>query len=171
MEKEKRVFDVPKLVLFLIEVFIFILAILFFYYSAKGRDYTGVYNQEVQQETVKSLIIALQLYNVHEIPFTNITPKMQLYIKENYSTNSYSFVSPYFVEIVNGDIVIKNGETSDSDIIITTTEDEVLRIASNSSYVYDSLASNRTIVQKSTSDFILFAKGYSTIFWKENISA
>lgn len=171
MEKEKRVVDFPKIILLSLEIVVSILAILFFYYSAKGKDYTGVYNEKVQQQTVESLIIALKLYNVHEIPYTEITPKIQLYIKENYSTGSYSVVSPYYVEVIKGDLIIKNGETSDRDIIVRTSEDEVLKIASNRTYIYDSLSSGRTTVQKSTSDFILFVKGYSTLFWNNNATS
>lgn len=142
-----------------------ILVILFFYFSTNSRDYTSVYNEKIQTATVESIIIALKLYNVHEIPYTKITPKIQIYIEEN-----NLFVNSYYVEIIDGNINIKNGETKDEDIIIRTTKEEVLKIASDNTYITESLFSKRTTVEKATSDFILFTKGYSTLFWKNDIT-
>lgn len=162
MEKEKKELDVPKIVLYILELIVLILAISFIYFSTHSKDYSGIYSEYAQKETVESLVIALKLYNVHEIPYLGITPKMQIYVKED----AY-FVDAYYLEVVKGNIIIKNGETDEKDIIIRTTKEEMLKIINNSSYMKESLNSGRTVVEKVASDFLLFTKGYPDIFIKK----
>lgn len=160
IEKEHKILDLPKILLYILELFALILALSFLYFSVKGNnDYTGVYSEHAQKEVIKSLVTSLKLYNVHEIPYTGITPKIQIYITEN-----THFVNSYYLEIARGSVIIRNGETNDKDIIIKTTEEEVLKTVNNTNYMKESLSSGRTIVEKATSDFVLFTKGYPDIF-------
>lgn len=162
-EKEKNVLDLPKIFIYLLESIALILAVSFIYFSINGPDYTNVYSEKMQTEIVDSLVVALKLYNLHEIPYTAIIPRIQIYIKEN----TY-FINAYYIEVSKGEMNIKNGETGDKDIIIRTTKEEVLKIVQDNTYIKESLAANRTTVQKATSDFILFTKGYSNLFWRND---
>ena len=158
MEKQKRVLDLPKIILYSLELIVIILAASFFYFSAHGKDYTNLYSTDVQRETIESLIVALKLYNVHEIPYTSITPKMQIYIKED-----LYYVNSYYIEIVKGEIIVHDGETDEEDIIIRTTKEEVLKIIENKDYARESLASGGIIIEKVAGKFVLFSKGYTTL--------
>jgi len=160
IEKEEKILDLPKILLYSLELFALILAISFLYLSVNSnQDYSGVYSEHAQKEVIKSLVTSLKLYTVHEIPYTGIIPKIQIYITEN-----THFVNSYYLEITRGDVIIRNGETNEKDIIIRTTEEEVLKIVDNGDYMKESLSSGKTIVEKATSDFVLFTKGYPDIF-------
>jgi hypothetical protein len=157
--KEKRVWDFPRILLYMIEIFVIILLISFIYFSrSENNGYTGIYSEHVQKEMIKSLITSLKLYNVHEVPYLGITPKIQIYIEEE------SFVNAYYLEIKEGNVMIKDGETDDEDIIIRTTEEEVLKVINDSNYMAESLDSGKTTVEKISSDLELFTKGYPDIF-------
>ncbi len=160
--KEKKVWDVPKILLYLIEIFVVILLVSFIYFSRNGNnDYTGVYSEHAQKGVIKSLITSLKLYSVHEIPYLGTTPKIQIYIKDN-----ESFVNAYYLEIIKGDVMIKDGETAEKDIIIRTTEEEIQKVINDNNYMEESLSSGKTTVEKATSDLELFTKGYPDIFIK-----
>ncbi len=162
MEKEKRVLDFPRILLYLLEIVVLYFVVSFFYFSMnKNSDYTGVYSEHAQKVMVEALVTSLKLYNVHSIPYLGTTPKIQLYIKEN-----SLFVNSYYLEIIHGEVIIKDGETEDKDIIIRTTEEEVNKIINDSSYMEESINSGRTVVEKATSDVVLFTKGYPDIFLK-----
>jgi len=159
-EKEDKILDVPRIILDCLIIFVLIFVASFVYLSVKGNDnYTGIYSESVQKEVIKSLVTTLGLYNVHAIPYLGTTPKIQLYIKE-----STYFVESYYFEISNGEVMIKDGETSERDITIRTTEAEALRMANDTNYTRESWISGRTTVEKATSDFVLFTKGYPDIF-------
>jgi hypothetical protein len=162
IKKKKGVLDFPRILLYLLAIFALVFVLSFLYFSTRGnKDYTGVYSENAQKEVVESLITSLKLYNVHEIPYFGITPKMQIYITEN-----TFFVNAYYIEIVKGEVIIKDGEANETDIIIRTTEEEVMKVINDSNYMKESLSSGRTTVEKATSDFVLFTKGYPDIFIK-----
>ncbi len=161
--KEKKEFDLPKILLSILELIVLILIISFIYLSANGnKNYNGIYSEHAQKEVIKSLVTALKLYNVHEIPYLGITPKIQIYIREN-----LHFIESYYLEIVKGNVIIKDGETNEEDIIIRTTEEEILKIVNDTNYMKESLSTGKTTVEKVASDFILFTKGYPDIFIKK----
>lgn len=155
MEKEKKELDVPKILIYVLEAAVLIMALLYAYESLYGSDYTGVYSEHLQRETIKSLITGLQLQKVHEVPFSDITPKMQIYITED-----VYFINAYYIEISKGNVIISDGETETKDIIIRTSEEEVLKMIEHPSYAKESLASGGTTIEKVSEDFVLFSKGY-----------
>ncbi len=158
--KEKKELDVPKILLYILELIVLILIISFIYLSVNGnKDYAGIYSEHAQKQVVESLVTSLKLYQVHEIPYLRITPKIQIYVRED-----VYFVNAYYLEIIKGEVVIKDGETNEKDIIIRTTKEEILKIVNDSNYIKESLSSGRTVVEKATSDFVLFTKGYPDIF-------
>jgi hypothetical protein len=161
-EKEKKIADFPRILLYIVEAIVLLLVLSFVYFSSQeNKDYAGVYSEHAQKQVVEALVTSLKLYNVHEVPYLGITPKIQIYIKEN-----TLFVNAYYLEIVKGKVMIKDGEAEEKDIIIRTTEAEVSRIINDSSYMQESLNSGRTTVEKATSEFVLFTKGYPDIFLK-----
>jgi hypothetical protein len=162
IKKEKKVLDLPKILLYSLEIFVVILLISFIYFSRNGNDdYTGVYSEHAQKELVKALVTSLKLYDVHEIPYLGTTPKIQIYIGEE-----TSFVNVYYLEIIKGNVMINDGETAEKDIIIRTTEEEMQKVINDNSYMEESLNSGKTVVEKVASDLELFTKGYPDIFIK-----
>jgi hypothetical protein len=156
MEKEKRELDVPKIILLILEIFALALAASFIFFSINGKDYSSLYNQSIEGETIDSLIIALRLYNLHDIPYTTITPKIQLYIEEN-----QYYISAYYFEIVKGALIITDGETKTKDVTLTIKREEITKIIENPKYIKDSVAAGKTKIEKIEGDFVLFTKGYS----------
>ena len=159
-KKEHKTLDFPKIVLYILILFVLILLISFIFPSVNdNKDYIGVYSEHAQKEVIEALVTSLKLYQVHEIPYLGITPKIQIYIRED-----LYFVNSYYLEIMKGKVMIKDGETAEKDIMIRTTKEEVEKIINDNNYIKDSLSSGRTIVEKATSDFVLFTKGYPDIF-------
>lgn len=174
MEKEKKVLDVPLIVISVFGIVTLILVISFIYFSINGPNYTENYREKSggiknitefkiinnanlsnsQEEMVRYISIVLKLYNLHEIPYTTITPKIQVYINED----------SYFVEIVKGDIIINKGETSEKDIKIKTTLDEMIKMKENENYAKESISSGKTTIEKIANDFTLFSKGYLNLY-------
>lgn len=159
--EEKKEIDVPKILLYSLELIAFVLTFFYFYSSRDQPQPVGIYSENAQKETIKSLMNALKLENVHDIPIVGLTPRIQIYIKEdNY------FVNAYYLEITKGNIMINDGISNQTDIIIRTTKEEVLKTINNTNYMKESLSSGRTTVIKSASNFVLFTEGYPDIFLK-----
>ncbi|MEK6913856.1 MAG: hypothetical protein AABW47_04275 [Nanoarchaeota archaeon] len=210
MDKEKRVMNVPAMVLLTIGGIVLILIFSFFYLSVNGKNYTSIYTQKlqsgeiknpitefqlifskssseeiptgsqvitiptedgekriiiqadlgnldvssIQKELVNYLSIVLKLYNLHEIPFTSITPKVQVEIDENI----------YYAEISKGNIIIKEGKAEKPDITIKTTNEEVFKIIENKDYAQESIASGNTNIEVTKDYFVLFSKGYLKLY-------
>ena len=210
MDKEKRVMNVPAMVLLTIGGIVLILIFSFFYLSVNGKNYTSIYTQKlqsgeiknpitefqlmfsessseeipagsqvitlptedgekriiiqadlgdfdvssIQKELVNYLSIVLKLYNLHEIPFTSITPKVQVEIDENI----------YYAEISEGNIIIKEGKAENPEITIKTTNEEVFKIIENKDYAQESIASGNTNIEVTKDYFVLFSKGYLKLY-------
>jgi len=109
---------------------------------------------EVEKELVNYGAIVLKLYNLHEVPFTGITPKVQIYIDGN----------AYYIEITKGNIIIKDGETQKPDIIIRTTHEEIFKIIEDNKYAKESISSGKTSIEQVANKAVLFSKGYLTLY-------
>ncbi|MDD5012205.1 MAG: hypothetical protein PHQ66_00970 [Candidatus Nanoarchaeia archaeon] len=178
--REKRELNVPAIMLFMFSLVAFGLVASFIYLSLNGLDYTEEYQAETaeikesalvgnetefeivneanlsdsQEEIVRQMAILLKLYNLHEIPYTRTTPKIQVFIDEN----------PYFVEIKKGEIIIKKGETFEKDIEIRTTSEEIIKMKQDEEYIKESMVFGKTTVKRVASDFVLFSKGYFELY-------
>jgi uncharacterized membrane protein len=152
---EKKEIDVPKIFLYALELIVFVLVLVYIYSSRVPQESTGVYNEHAQMATIKSLMNALNLQNVHDVPIIGLTPRIQLYIEEE-----KPFVNAYFIEISRGNVIIQDGVSNQTDIIIKTSEEEILKTVNNTAYMKESLDSGRTTVEKTTSNFVLFTEGY-----------
>jgi hypothetical protein len=158
--EEKSVWDFPKILLYTLEIIVLCLLISYLYFSIKGNDdYSGFYGENAQKNLIETLFTSLKLETVHSIPYIGTTPKIQIYIEED-----KHFVSKYYLEIIKGNVTINSGVTSGSDIIIRTTREEIIKIMENKEYIKESLVSGNTTIEKTTSDFILFSKGYPELF-------
>ncbi|VVB83429.1 Uncharacterised protein [uncultured archaeon] len=154
--KERKEPDVPKILLYIIELIVILLLGVYLYFSSLKTESGGIYSEHAQKETIKSLMNALNLQNVHDVPLIGLTPRIQIYIKEdNY------FVNTYYLEISRGNVIINDGISNQTDIIISTTEEEISKAVNNTGYMKESISSGRTTIKKTTSDFILFTEGYS----------
>ena len=105
---------------------------------------------DIKKELINYGTIVLKLYNLHNIPFTSQTPKIQIDIGD----------ISYYLEVINGKIILKDGKAVEPDLKITTTEEELFKIIENSNYAEESLSSGRTTIEPVASDFVLFSKGY-----------
>ena len=153
--EEKKEIDVPKILLYSLELIVFILVVFYIYSSRNPTEPQGVYSENAQKETIKSLMNALELQNVHDVPLIGLTPRIQIYIEEQ-----QHFVSSYFLEITKGKVIINDGVSNQTDIIIRTTQEEILNTFNNTNYMKESLSSGKTTVTKITSKFVLYTEGY-----------
>lgn len=159
--KEKKEIDVPKLLLYFIELIALVLAIIYVNASRNPSEPIGIYSDHVQQGTIKSLITALDLQNVHDVPVIGLTPIIQIYIKEE-----PPFVNAYYLVIKGGTVMINDGVSNQTDITIRTSEQEILKAINDTSYMKESLSSGKTVVTKTASNFVLFTEGYPDNFLK-----
>jgi len=153
--EEKKEIDVPKILLYSLELIVFILVIFYIYSSRNPAEPQGVYSESAQKETIRSLMNALELQNVHDVPLIGLTPRIQIYIQEE-----QHFVSSYYLEIARGKVMINNGVSNQTDIIIRTTQEEILKAVNDTNYMKESLSSGKTTVTKTTSKFVLYTEGY-----------
>ncbi|MEK6827387.1 MAG: hypothetical protein AABX99_02780 [Nanoarchaeota archaeon] len=159
--EEKKEIDVPKILLYSLELIVFILVLFYVYSSRNPAEPQGVYSESAQKETIKSLMNALELQNVHDVPLIGLTPRIQIYIEEE-----KHFISSYYLEITKGKVIINNGVSNQTDIIIRTTHEEILKSINNTAYMKESLSWGRTEVTKIASKFVLYTEGYPDIFLK-----
>ncbi len=159
--KEKKEIDIPKIILYSIELIAFILTFFYFYSSRNQSEPIGLYSENVQKETIKSLMNALKLQNVHDVSIIGLIPRIQIYIKEdNY------FVNSYYLEIINREVIIKDGISNQTDVTIRTTKEEIMKSINDTNYMKESLSSGKTIVTTTASRFVLFTEGYPNNFLK-----
>ena len=157
---EEKILDLPKIFLYIFEVIVLILLLSYIYFSMFGnKDYTGVYSENAQKELIEALFTSLNLQNIHAIPYLGMTPKIQIYIQQG-----QYFVNSYYLEVVEGNVIISDGVTSNKDIIIWTTEEEIQKVIADKTYIKESLVSGKTSIEKTASDFVLFSKGYPDLF-------
>ena len=123
--------------------------------SNLSSDY-NITEEDVQKDLINYMGIYLELYNLHEIPFTSITPKVQVYLEGK----------PYFMEVSKGDIILSDGVAKNPDIVITTTYEEIFKMINNENYVTQSISLNRTTIELKANYFVLFSKGYLTLYNK-----
>jgi len=111
---------------------------------------------DIEKEIVNYGAIVLKLYNLHSVPFTNINPKVQVNIDD----------TVYSLEIIKGDIFIKDGEIKNPDIILRTTHEEIFKMIEVNEYVSESVSSGKTSIEIVANKFVLFSKGYLSLYNK-----
>jgi len=159
-KKEEKVLDLPKIFLYFFEIVVLILLFSYIYFSmSENKDYSGVYSEHAQKELIEALFTSLGLEGIHSIPYLGMNPVIQIYIKQN----DY-FVNSYYLEVVDGAVIINDGIIKDKDILIWTTEEEIQKIITDENYIKESLISGKTSIEKFTSNFVLFSKGYPDLF-------
>ena len=109
---------------------------------------------DIERALINYTSIILKLYNLHNIPFTSITPKIQIYIDNN----------AYFIEIINGNIIINNGNANGPDLQIKTTSRDILNMQENNIPIKDAISSGKIEIDIIADKFTLFAKGYLSLY-------
>ncbi|MDO8528304.1 MAG: hypothetical protein Q7S06_00215 [Nanoarchaeota archaeon] len=109
---------------------------------------------DIETKLVNYASVVLKLYNLHNIPFTRITPKVQIYIDN----------AAYNLEVRKGNIIIEKGEAKNPDIIIRTTTEEIFKMIETNGYAKESISSGRTSIEMVAGKIILFSKGYLTLY-------
>lgn len=115
-------------------------------------------SEQFLRDAIIELMIELEAYNLHEVVLNNDDlPIIEIHIG--------SIV--YGVEIVDGDILVTDGEISGEDIVITTTRDELEDIVFSEdpkAVIVDSFNSGRSNVELVPGRGELVMKGYLQIY-------
>lgn len=119
--------------------------------KSKNINYTL---SDIQKQLVDYTSVILKIYNLHNIPFTTITPKVQVYIDNN----------SYYIEVSHGDIIINYGVTPSPDIIIRTTTAAVIGGLESGTSAQQSLSSGAISIEMVANKIILFSKGYLSLY-------
>lgn len=109
---------------------------------------------DIEKELVTYASVVLKLYNLHNIPFTAIPPKVQVKIDNN----------NYYLEISDGEIIINSGIVSNPDIKIETTSDGILNVVNNGGSITDAISSGEVKIDILASKLVLFSKGYLELY-------
>ncbi|MBI2043122.1 hypothetical protein HYT25_01910 [Candidatus Pacearchaeota archaeon] len=178
--------NLPVIILLVFGLFTVGLGASYVYFSINGTDYSSLYsdrissgeikkpttqfnqttenNTESTENEINQLVIdkdlvryfssLLKVYNLHNIPYTSITPKIQIYIED----------TAYFEEIIDGEIIINEGERKDKDIIIRTNLEEMAKMIEDSNYLKNSFSSGGSQIETVADKFTLFSKGYLNLY-------
>ena len=184
--------DVPLIILSIFGLFTFGLGISYVFFALNGPDYSATYDEkissgeirnlakefnltsgnengkviikiddvgnltalDIEKEMINYAMVSTKLYNLHNVPFTSVTPKIQFDVGEN----------SYNVEIKNGEIILDEGGIKNEDIVIKTTQEEILKMMENDAYAKESFYSGESDVELIANKFILFSKGYSSLY-------
>ena len=98
--------------------------------------------------------VKLFLYNLHNIPLTENNPRVQVYLDDVL----------YSIEVIKGELYVRNEEIDDPDIIVRTTLDEVVKIIENQEYAKGSFNSGKSSVEIVAGYLELLLKGYAKIY-------
>ncbi|MFH1325780.1 MAG: hypothetical protein ABIH49_03375 [archaeon] len=109
---------------------------------------------DIEKASIEYASVLLKFYNLHNVPFTSITPKIQIYIDDN----------PYYAEVIGGEIIVEGGESESADVIIRTTNEEMFKMNDDETYARESFSSGASQFEKVANDFILFSKGYLSLY-------
>ena len=109
---------------------------------------------DIEKELVNYTTVLLKLYNLHNIPFTSIPPKVQVKIDN----------SQYYLEILDGEIIINEGVVDSPDILIETTSDAIINAVNNGGSIGDAISSGDVKIDLVANKLVLFAKGYLSLY-------
>ncbi len=187
MKNKNGTLNLPVAILSVFGFLVLLFGSSFVYFSLNGKDYSLIYSERIESGEIKNplkefnlisegdvnllidqnlnltdleeemlgyALVKLEVYNLHNIPFTSQTPKIEVEIDENV----------YSVEVSDGDIQISRDEVSKEDITIKTTQEEIIKMMGDESYVQESFSSGNSNVELDANKFILFSKGYSNLY-------
>ena len=114
----------------------------------------SVASSNLSKEEITNALIHLKIYNLHNMPYTSDTPKIQLYV-DNVT---------YSIEVLSGKIIIDDGIIKNEDVDMITTKDEILKMNNNESYARESFSSGNSKIKPIANEVVLFSKGYLTLY-------
>jgi hypothetical protein len=114
---------------------------------------TKTASESFEIEIIKNLLVEIKAYNLHEIPLTKNTPKIEIFLDDNV----------YNAEIISGEIYVKKGEINTEDIIIRTSLDEISKISSGEKNIQESLTSGNIKIEIISDKSTLLLKGYGSL--------
>lgn len=110
---------------------------------------------------IRYLLYAIGLDKLKSTPLSGETPKIEIQVSEE----------TYNAEIIKGNIKIEKGEIEGEDIIIRTTEQEIIKSMREKTYLTSSFKNGLTSIQLITAKTELLAKGYLNIYNQLSSSA
>lgn len=112
-------------------------------------------SQEEEIEFLNYLLVKFKVYNLHDIPFTQDTPKIQIYLEDR----------AYYAEIIQGEINIEvGGETKARDVTIRIPFEEAFEISLDEKTLEESVNSGISEIEPVVDNNTLFLKGYLNVF-------
>lgn len=111
-------------------------------------------SSNLSKEEIKSALIKLKIYNLHNVPYTSDTPKIQIDVDE----------ISYSVEVSKGKIRISDRTINNKDVIIKTTGGEISKMNRDENYAKESFKSGNSEFKPVANKFVLFSKGYLTLY-------
>ena len=115
---------------------------------------SGLTAAEVERSLINYAFIILKVYNLHNIPFTSITPQIQVIIDSN----------SYYAEVSDGNIIIHDGAAPNPDIIVRTTSKEIVKMIADYNYARKSILNGKTKITIVANKFVLLSKGYLEVY-------
>ena len=120
----------------------------------------SVASSNLSKNDIVNALIHLKIYNLHNMPYTSDTPKIQLYVDN----------ATYSIEVLGGKIIIDDGIIKNEDVDMIRAKDEILKMSNNESYARKSFSSGNSKIKPVANEVVLFSKGYSTLY-KDLISS
>ena len=127
-------------------------------YKSNGRVLENPVNGLSLEEAIKQfndddvyyLSIIVEAYNLHNAPFSDDTPKIEL----NADGEVYS------VEVIEGQIIVERGEIYGEDITIYSAKEEIVKMLMDPDYIVESFGKGLSSVELVEDEVTLAAKGY-----------
>jgi len=120
------------------------------------EEIQGLDLEELKEKSINYMSVKLYLYNLHNIPLTNNNPRVQIYLDD----------TPYSIEVIQGEIYVRQEVINSPDIIIRATLEEVAKIIDNPEYTKGALNSGKIQIEIVSSYLELALKGYYKIYSK-----
>jgi len=107
----------------------------------------------LMKESINYALIYIKAYNLHNIPFTSNTPKIQFFVGNK----------SYKSEIIKGEIYTNDGQINNQDITIKTSKEEILKMTLDEDYIQESINSGKSQMELNADKITLFFKGYNNL--------
>ena len=111
---------------------------------------------EFNESYIFYMLYNIEAYNLHNPPLSPDTPKIEIIADD----------AIYGAEIRDGLILVWEGEAHNKDIVIRTTKKEVIAMINNPSYISQSFMEEKSNIELTASQTLLFSKGYLNIYKK-----
>ncbi|MBW6442704.1 hypothetical protein K0A97_02890 [Patescibacteria group bacterium] len=118
------------------------------------KNFPDINLEDLEKEFIEYAAIKLKLYNLQEIPFTSIKPKIQIIVDQR----------DYFIEVSKGELFVSRGFIDNPDLTLRTSYEEIFKMINNEDYIQESFSSGKSTFELTDNYFVLFSKGYLNLY-------